>query len=135
MVCRSAVLTPLLGLLIGASIVAEAAPAPTTANSPWQKLANLPAFVPGAMLLLRDGTVMVQDNGPRNNGTRNWWRLRPDPDGSYVNGTWSHMGSLPAGYAPLFFASAMSFFACFLNFARSSRSAGTTPWQLPSSLR
>jgi hypothetical protein len=36
-----------------------------------------------------------------------WWRLTPDATGSYVNGTWSQLASLPAGYSPLFFASAV----------------------------
>jgi len=36
-----------------------------------------------------------------------WWRLTPDASGSYVNGTWSQLASLPAGYGPLYFASAV----------------------------
>ena len=36
-----------------------------------------------------------------------WWRLTPDANGSYVNGTWSQIASLPAGYGPLYFASAV----------------------------
>src|SRR5690348_1968788 len=59
------------------------------------------------MLLLTDGTVMVNDQGPTNNGGSGWWRLTPDINGSYVNGTWSQLASLPAGYAPLYFASAV----------------------------
>jgi len=82
-------------------------PVPATTNSPWRTLTNHPTFTPGAMLLLRDGTVMVQDNGSSNNGTRNWWRLTPDSSGSYVNGAWSRLASLPIGYSPLFFASAV----------------------------
>ena len=34
-----------------------------------------------------------------------WFRLTPDINGSYVNGTWSQIASLPAGYQPLYFAS------------------------------
>jgi hypothetical protein len=75
--------------------------------SPWQALTNTPSFSPGAMLQLTDGTVMVQDQGPKNNGTGNWWRLTPDNTGSYVNGTWSQIASLPSGYEPLYFASAI----------------------------
>jgi hypothetical protein len=37
------------------------------------------------MLLLSDGTVMVQNNGDNYAG---WMRLKPDIHGSYVNGTW-----------------------------------------------
>jgi hypothetical protein len=54
------------------------------------------------MLLLTDGTVMVQENQ-----TANWWRLTPDGSGSYVNGTWSQLASMPAGYAPKYYASAV----------------------------
>jgi hypothetical protein len=74
--------------------------------SPWQGLTHLPSFEPGPMLVLTDGTVMVQklSNGY---GTSNWWRLKPDATGSYVNGTWSQVASMPSGYAPTYFGSAV----------------------------
>lgn len=75
------------------------------ATSPWSRLTNQPPFNAGAMLLLTDGTVMVQDLGASNN--RGWWQLAPDITGSYLNGTWSQLASLPAGYSPLYFASAV----------------------------
>jgi hypothetical protein len=75
--------------------------------NPWQPLAHPPPFNAGAMLLLTDGTVMVQDQGAKNSGSRDWWRLTPDLNGSYLNGTWSKLASLPAGYSPLYFASAV----------------------------
>jgi hypothetical protein len=75
--------------------------------SPWQRLTRQPPFFAGAMLLLTDGTVMVHDQGTKNNGSSNWWRLAPDINGSYLNGTWSKLAPLPAGYAPLYFASAV----------------------------
>jgi hypothetical protein len=100
------------------------APAGATANaltagsasiasaSPWQPLNNQPPFTtnscnggfPGAgnPLLLTDGTVIVQDAG-----CQDWWRLTPDNTGSYVNGTWTQIGSLPDGYAPLYHSSAV----------------------------
>jgi hypothetical protein len=61
-----------------------------------------PCFFPGTALLLTDGTVMAQDNGGRT-----WYRLIPDNTGSYVNGTWTQIASSPAGYSPLYFASAV----------------------------
>jgi len=36
-----------------------------------------------------------------------WWKLTPDNTGSYVNGTWSKLASLPTGYVPDAFASAV----------------------------
>lgn len=58
----------------------------------------------GAILTfqLTDGTVMAQGNGDSD-----WWRLTPDINGSYVNGTWTQVASLPAGYVPDAFASAV----------------------------
>lgn len=54
------------------------------------------------MLLLTDGTVMVQQFE-----TGNWWRLTPNSSGSYVDGTWSEIAPLPAGYAPEYYGSAV----------------------------
>ncbi len=83
---------------------ALAANAPSTA-SPWQPLTNQPGFlICGAAnpILLTDGTVLLQDAG-----CQDWWKLTPDSSGSYVNGTWSQMASLPAGYSPLYHSSAV----------------------------
>jgi hypothetical protein len=84
---------------------------PATA-SPWQPLNNQPPFTtnacntgfPGAAnpLLLTDGSVIVQDAG-----CPDWWRLTPDSSGSYANGTWTQIASLPSGYAPLYHSSAV----------------------------
>ena len=70
----------------------------------WQSLTNQPTFSAGAMLLLTDGTVLVH---AEQNDSQNWYKLTPDINGSYVNGTWSPAASLPAGYAPLYFSSAV----------------------------
>ena len=51
---------------------------------------------------LTDGTVLAQGNG-----ASDWWKLTPDNTGSYVNGTWTQVASLPAGYVPDDFASAV----------------------------
>lgn len=45
--------------------------------------------------LLTDGTVMVQGNN-----ANDFWKLTPDQFGSYLNGTWSQLASLPSGYDP-----------------------------------
>lgn len=92
----------------GAAAKSELAPAGTA--SPWTQLVNAPPFgTPGTMLLESDGTVLVH-NEPDNNtvaATSDWWKLTPDASGSYVNGTWSQLPSMPAGYAPLYFGSAI----------------------------
>ena len=77
------------------------------AGSPWQALTHHPPFNPGAMIQLTDGTVLVQNQGAKNNGTSFWWKLTPDATGSYVDGTWSQVAALPSSYAPLYFASAL----------------------------
>ncbi|MFL6417324.1 MAG: Kelch repeat-containing protein [Bryobacteraceae bacterium] len=66
----------------------------------WGPLAHQPTFGAGTMLLLTDGTVMCQ-----NSGTNQWWKLAPDINGTYVNGTWSALANGPN--APLYFASAV----------------------------
>ena len=57
-------------------------------------------------LLLTDGTVLVHVAC-----TNRWYRLKPDPGGSYQNGTWSLVSpmvdSMSQPYAPRFFASAV----------------------------
>jgi hypothetical protein len=85
--------------------------------SPWRRLSRQPPFNAGAMLLLTDGTVMVHDQGAKNTGEvlppgpsgagGKWWRLTPDVNGSYLNGTWSKLAPMPAGYEPLYFACAV----------------------------
>ncbi len=72
----------------------------------WQPLTNQPGFTAGTALLLTDGTVMVHHEGA-NNGYSEWYKLTPDINGSYVNGTWSQLASLSSDYGPLFFASAV----------------------------
>jgi hypothetical protein len=56
-------------------------------TSPWQRLTNQPPFNAGAMLLLTDGTVMVQDDGSQASGSANWWRLTPDLTMTRCSGT------------------------------------------------
>jgi hypothetical protein len=83
---------------------------PADTASPWTPLENPPPFgTPGTMLLESDGTVLVHDE-PDNNttgGTAAWYKLTPDSSGSYVDGTWSQIASMPAAYTPLYFASAI----------------------------
>jgi hypothetical protein len=53
-------------------------------------------------ILLTDGTVLIQDAG-----FPDWWKLTPDETGSYANGTWSQIASLPPSYSPLYHSSAV----------------------------
>jgi hypothetical protein len=63
----------------------------------WTPLHNQPSFAANTAMLLTDGTVMAQ-----NTNASDWWRLTPDNTGSYVNGTWKKVASLPPNYAPLY---------------------------------
>ena len=78
----------------------------TAAAQSWQPLTHQPSFTAGHALLLTDGTVMVHREDP-NHGFSQWYKLTPDINGSYVNGTWSQLASLSSDYGPLFFASAV----------------------------
>ena len=90
-------LRPLAILVLCASFVGLAA-----AQS-WQPLKHQPPFAgPFNSYVLTDGTIMVQ-----NNDASDWWRLTPDINGSYVNGAWTQLASLPTGYGPLYYASAV----------------------------
>ena len=91
------------GAKVDGAAPADAGPPPDASPfGRWQPVGN-PPFAADVALLLTDGTVMVHDYEEN----ANWWRLRPDSNGSYVNGTWSSTAPMPAGYEPLFFASAV----------------------------
>jgi hypothetical protein len=68
----------------------------------WQPTTNTAPVYAGSSYLMTDGTVLVQ-----NSGAGSWVKLTPDQFGSYVNGTWSVVASMPTGYGPLYFASAV----------------------------
>lgn len=77
-----------------------------TGNSLAQTLTPLVNQPPNGIqraFLLTDGSVMAEDffNPAR------WWKLTPDINGSYVNGSWKRLASLEAAYAPYAFASAV----------------------------
>src|SRR5690242_12397846 len=80
------------------------------AGPTWTKGTHTPPASVGAMLLLTDGRVLVHSE-PNCSGCTgnyaNWYTLTPDANGSYVNGTWKQVASMPSGYAPLFFGSAV----------------------------
>ena len=52
--------------------------------------------------LMTDGTVLAQSNQ-----AHAWYSYTPDATGSYLSGSWKKVASLPAGYTPSAFASAV----------------------------
>jgi hypothetical protein len=74
-------------------------PAPTIT---LRTLANQPPVGVYLAMLLTDGSVMVQANPTGQPGATagDFYRLRPDANGDYAGGTWTHLASPPAGYAP-----------------------------------
>jgi hypothetical protein len=67
-----------------------------------QTLVNQPPDGANLGFLLTDGSVMFQGNS-----ASDWAKLTPDKFGSYVKGTWKTIASLPTGYVPDAFASAV----------------------------
>ena len=67
-----------------------------------QTLVHQPPDGVGISFLLTDGRVITQGNSGSD-----WAMLTPDKFGSYLNGTWKAVASLPAGYVPSAFASAV----------------------------
>src|SRR5580698_4011845 len=73
----------------------------------WTALSNKPPAALGTAMLLTDGTVMAQGETSSGGGTAKWYRLTPSSTSSYVKGTWTTLASMPTGYAPLYYASAV----------------------------
>jgi hypothetical protein len=66
----------------------------------WTALAHAaPSSGLGTMMLLSDGSVMAQGGGQ----TNTWYRLAPDNNGSYLNGTWTQLASMK--YTRLYYPS------------------------------
>jgi hypothetical protein len=77
----------------------------------WCSIAGAQSWTPvttqfpvGIALQLTDGTILIQQFN-----TPNWWKLTPNNEANYANGTFSQVASFPASlqYAPLYFASAV----------------------------
>jgi hypothetical protein len=64
----------------------------------WTTLTNAPPATVCTTFLLTDGTVLAQGVS-----TNHWYRLTPDANGNYANGTWSTMADSVNG--PLYYAS------------------------------
>lgn len=66
------------------------------ATGPFTALVNQPPEAGYLTILMTDGSVLmqsIQDAGV-------FYRLSPDAQGSYLNGTWRRISTPPAGYAP-----------------------------------
>jgi hypothetical protein len=66
------------------------------ATGPFTALANQPPAPGYLTLLLTDGSVLMQSL----NDAGVFYKLSPDSQGSYENGSWSTISRLPTGYAP-----------------------------------
>lgn len=95
-----------IAVLLLVAVLMTIAPAQT-----WTPLFNqFPGSGAHKALLLTDGTVMVQEGGGCCYGTASWWRLTPAPFsavGGYLDGVWSQLASMPSGYCPAAYASAV----------------------------
>src|SRR5215467_1468060 len=80
----------MLGLYFTLSVVPLLAWSVSGQAATWNRLTFLSPDSAGTMLLLTDGTVMVQGYNPGND----WMRLTPDSTGSYINGTWSRLAAM-----------------------------------------
>ena len=94
--------------ILGIALLGVAAVSSAAAQS-WQRVNNNPPVNIGTILLLTDVTVIghQEDDQTGDVATLAWYKLTPDINGSYVNGTWTQIASLPSGYGPLFFGSAV----------------------------
>ena len=85
-------LLPLAILLLGCRIEGRAAS--------WTPLNNVAPSGAGTMMLLTDGTVMVEEND-----IIHWMRLTPDAQGNYINGDWTTNPISAMSTPRLYFAS------------------------------
>ncbi len=62
----------------------------------WTPLTHQAPDAIGTTLLLTDGTVMAQGStGVQDGGaSRHWYKLTPDAQGSYANGTWTQLADM-----------------------------------------
>lgn len=88
-------------LLLSLVSVAVVASSPLKAQTLQPLVNQLPGI--HQSFLLTDGTVLAE-TVPDLSGTQ-WWKLTPDINGSYLNGTWSQVAGLP--FAGSVFSSAV----------------------------
>lgn len=96
----------LLRIFAIATIAVCAATTAASAQS-WSAVQNVPNIGAGAMALLTNGCVLMHDESGNPGTWGNWWTLCPSLSGSYANGTWTQVATMPSGYGPLYFGSAV----------------------------
>jgi len=92
--------------MLGIAMIAVCTAIAAGAQS-WTPVQNVPNIGAGAMALLTNGCVLVHDESGNNGTWGNWWTLCPSSTGSYANGTWTQVATMPSGYGPLYFGSAV----------------------------
>jgi hypothetical protein len=80
---------------------ATAQSVPQPSGGTWTAVTTAPIGLSNP-LLLTDGIVIAHESE-----SETWYKLTPDNTGSYAAGTWTQIASLPSGYGPLYFASAV----------------------------
>src|ERR1700761_1838814 len=93
--------------MLGMALAGLLAVSGASAQSQWQPVQNVPNIGAGAMALLTDGRVLMHDESGNPGTWGNWWTLTPDINGNYATGTWTQVATMPSGYGPLYFASAV----------------------------
>lgn len=66
------------------------------------RLASQPPVGMQMAFLMTDGTVLTQSYA-----SNTWYKYTPDANGGYSSGTWTQVATLPSGYSPSAFASAV----------------------------
>jgi hypothetical protein len=85
-------------------IVLTVIPGQTLAAGTWVPLTNTAPDNIDLLLLLSDGTILAGSGEPGAGGFGNaWYRLTPDANGSYLNGSWSTLA--PMNYDRLYYSS------------------------------
>jgi hypothetical protein len=92
--------------MLGIATLAVCAATAATAQS-WTPVQNVPNIGAGAIALLTNGCVLTHDESGNNGTWGNWYTLCPDLSGSYATGTWTQVATMPSGYGPLYFGSAV----------------------------
>lgn len=91
------------GIIVAPNPRLQQAPAdPPAVGGVWTQLNNLPPVAVDNCLLMTDASVLCHEHA----GLR-WYRLTPSNTGTYQTGTWALDSTMQAGYAPLYFASAV----------------------------